>query len=228
MKEISLEEMIQRISKEKGGTPEQYNQLMDYISFHETGHKQRNDPKAKQISGNETDGFYEGPGRGLFMFETGEKKGGNSAVNRTVKYLTDNKIHIPKWLYDVSMGSADSKSVDVSKLSGDQQKILFLGNHREHPTSNFSNIWNEKQSIPDFWTKNHWSGTKDVAGHTSDFTKSMLANDSIKAAKIRKEELFTLQDKVPFQSASNNVNSIPDVKSILSGIFGEQKSSLIK
>ena len=228
MEEIGLEGMIKLLSAEKGGTSEQYNQLMDYISFHETGATQRNDPKAKQISGNEEDGFYDGPGRGLFQFEIGEKKGGNTAVNRTVKYFRDNNLALPKWLNDLSLGSKDSKSVDVSSLNAEQQKMLFLGNHREHPTSNFSKVWSGEQSIPSFWSKQHWSGTDDVEGHVDKFTKDMLANDSIKAADLRRQELFPLQDKVPFQSASTDINNTPSADSILSKIFGAQNSSLIE
>ena len=146
MEEIGLNELLQLIIQDKGGTPQQYNQLMDYISFHETGPAQRFDPSAKQTKG---------PGRGLFQFEVGENKGGNLAVNRTVNYLKRNNIDIPNWLNDVW---EQKKSVDVSSLSADQQKMLFLGYHREHQTSNFSDIWSGQQSIPQFWLQKHWAG----------------------------------------------------------------------
>jgi hypothetical protein len=222
MEEIGLEEMLQLLSKEKGGTSKQYNQLMDYISFHETGPAQRMSGDAKQKGG--------GPGRGLFQFEVGDGMGGNIAVNRTHAYLTRNKKDIPVWL-DKMWDS--KKSADVSSLSAEQQKMLFLGYHREHPSSNFSKVWSGEQSTKDFWLKNHWAGSgssdKETIQAKSDlFNKSMIAKDSVDAINLRKQELFSIQDKVPFQSASNDINNVPDIQGILSKIFGAQTSSLIK
>ena len=229
MEEIELDELMQLIIRDKGGTAQQYNQLMDYIAYHETGSKQRMDPKAKQISGNEKDGFYDGPGRGLFMFEKGEKKGGNTAVNRTVKYFNDNNLSLPKWLRDLSMGSKESKSVDVSSLNADQQKMLFLGNHREHPNSNFSNIWTGQQTIDDFWLKNHWSGDADESAIKLDsFNKSMAHKDSTEALNAERERLMYSQNMAPYLSDSNNINKLPSTDDILKGIFGAQDSSLVK
>ena len=229
MDEIGLDELMQLIIRDKGGTPKDYNRLMDYVAYHETGPKQRNNPKAKQISQKEDGTFYDGPGRGLFMFEKGEKKGGNTAVNRTVKYFKDNELSLPKWLRDLSMGSKESKSVDVSSLSADQQKMLFLGNHREHPKSNFSNIWTGKQTIDDFWLKNHWSGDADESAIKLDsFNKSMAHKDSTEALAAKKEELMYKQNMAPYLSDSNNINKLPSKDDILKGIFGEKDSSLIE
>ena len=228
MDEIDLNALLQLIIKDKGGTPDQYNQLMDYVAYHETGSKQRMNPKAKQISQKEDGTFYDGPGRGLFMFETGEKKGGNTAVNRTVKYFNDNNLSLPKWLYDLSMGSKESKSVDVSGLNADQQKMLFLGNHREHPNSNFSNIWTGQQSIDDFWLKNHWSGDADESAIKLDmFNKSMMHKDSTEAVEAKRQELMYKQNMAPYLSDSNNINKLPTEKNISDMIFGTQDSSLV-
>ena len=229
MDEIDLNELLQLIIKDKGGTHQQYNQLMDYVAYHETGSKQRMDPKAKQISQKEDGTFYDGPGRGLFMFEKGEKKGGNTAVNRTVKYFKDNELSLPKWLRDLSIGSEESKSVDVSGLNADQQKMLFLGNHREHPNSNFSNIWTGQQTIDDFWLKNHWSGDADESAIKLDmFNKSMAHKDSTEALNAERERLMYDQNMAPHLSDSNNINKLPSNDDILKGIFGAQDSSLIK
>ena len=207
MDEIGLNELLQLIIKEKGGTPKQYNKMMDYIAFHETGHKQRMDPKAKQISGNEKDGFFDGPGRGLFQFEVGENKGGNLAVNRTVNYLERNDQFVPQWLRQLWRGK---KSVDVSKLNADQQKMLFLGYHREHPTSDFTKVWNNKQTVQNFWAENHWAGDKEnLTAKLALFNKNITAKDSIDALNIRKAELFGQDDKVPFQSAQKDPNRLP-------------------
>ena len=97
MDEIGLNEFLELIIQDKGGTYNQYNQLMDYIAYHETGAKQRMKPNAVQISEEEIDGvktgkMIDGPGRGLFMFEVGKKEGGNTAVNRTVNYLKEKNV----------------------------------------------------------------------------------------------------------------------------------------
>ena len=218
MDEIGLNELLQLIIKEKGGTPQQYNKLMDYIAYHETGPNQRMSTTAKQEGG--------GPGRGLFQFETGDKKGGNIAVNRTHNYLTRNNLTVPKWLNKMWEGK---KSADASTLNADQQKMLFLGYHREHPTSNFSNIWSGKQTVDNFWLNNHWAGDASESATKLDlFKKSMLAKDSTDALKIRKAELFGKDDKVPFQSAQNDPFKLPSESDILKSIFGQQTSSLIK
>jgi len=225
MNEIDLNEFLQLIIKDKGGTPKQYNQLMDYIAYHETGHKQRMDPKAKQISGSEEEGFYDGPGRGLFMFEEGEEKGGNLAVNRTVNYLERNNQFVPQWLRGMWEGK---KSVDVSGLNADQQKMLFLGYHREHPSSNFSKVWSGEQSISDFWLRNHWAGTDNPQEKLELFNKNMMAKDSTDALKAREEELMYKQNMAPYLSNSNNINKLPKENDILNSIFGAKDSSLIK
>ena len=217
MNEIGLNELLQLIIRDKGGLPQQYNQLMDYVAYHETGPEQRMDPAAKQKGG--------GPGRGLFQFEIGDDKGGNLAVNRTYNYLTRNNIDVPNWLYDIWEGK---KSADLSKLNANQQKMLFLGYHREHPTSNFGNIWSGNQSIQDFWLKNHWAGTEGSESKLDLFNKSMVAKDSTDALKAREEELMYKQNMAPFLADSNNINNLPKEKDILNSIFGAQDSSLIK
>ena len=221
MDEIGLNELLQIIIGDKGGTPQQYNQLMDYISFHETGPEQRMKSDAVQIT---DDGKKDGAGRGLFMFEIGEKKGGNTAVN----YFKEKNLPLPTWLRDLSLGSKESKSVDVKGLSPDQQKMLFLGFHRMHPEANFSKLWSGEQSIVDFWSKYHWAG-KDKPQEKYDlFNKNIIAKDSLDALKAREEELMYKQNMAPFLADSNNINKLPTEKSITDMIFGTKDSSLIK
>ena len=227
MDEIGLNEFLQLIIADKGGSINQYNQLMDYIAYHETGRKQRMDPKARQIT---SSGKKDGVGRGLFMFESGEKQGGNTAANRTVNYLNKKNIAIPTWLNNIWSGK---KSVDASKLTADQQKMLFLGYHREHPTSDFSKIWKGEQSIENFWLNNHWSGkSQSSKAETLQklllFKKNMVVKDSVDAIKIKKQELFGKKDTVPFVAPSQDVDSLPDIKSVHETIFGTKESSLLK
>jgi hypothetical protein len=222
MNEIDLNEFLQLIIRDKGGTPQQYNQLMDYIAYHETGPKQRMDPKAIQERKEKDHIRY---GRGLFQFEMGDKKGGNTASNRLANILDREGIEKPQWLVDIW---ENKKSVDASKLTADQQKMLFLAYHRDHEKSNFSNIWSGQQSVPEFWSKYHWAGKEDIQGKLDLFNKSMIAKDSTDALKAREEELMYKQNMAPYLSDSNNINNLPKENDILNSIFGTQDSSLVK
>jgi hypothetical protein len=50
---------------------------------------------------------------------------------------------------------------------------------------------------------------------------------SVSDLEIRRQELFSIQDKVPFQSESNNINNLPSVGQLIQKILGAQTSSLI-
>jgi len=238
MNEIDFNKFLQLIIKDKGGTPKQYNQLMDYIAYHETGPvhssvpNQRMKTDAKQyIYDKEKDKYVpEGTGRGLFMFESHEDAGGNLAVNRTVNFLERNNQFVPQWLRELW---TNKKSVDVSKLDADKQKMLFLGYHREHPTSNFSDVWKGKQSIQDFWLKNHWSGSanktsEQIAAKLDVFNKNMAAKDSTEALKAKKEELELKKNMAPYLSNANKVENLPSSEDLIKNLFGAQDSSLIR
>ena len=183
MDEIDLSELLQIIIRDKGGSPQQYYDLMDRIAFHETGPvdaslpDQRMKPDAVQYRWNEeTNKWEKATGRGLFMFEshtvedpkTGEIKGtgGNMASNYLAQILEKEGIAKPQWLTDIWAGK---KSVDASKLTEDQQKMLFLAYHRGHPKSNFSEYISGDLDAANWWSKYHWAGKDDVQGHINKF-----------------------------------------------------------
>ena len=106
------------------------NFVMDVIAKHES----ENVDDKIQISGNEEDGFYEGPGRGAYQFEIGDKKGANTAMNRTANFLASpaNKTYFGsnktiKDFPNIYNKYISSPSQDFSKLSRDDQDALFLG-----------------------------------------------------------------------------------------------------
>lgn len=139
-----LNALIDLLIKEKGGTKEQYLSLMNKIAHHES----KGDSTIKQIGG--------GPGRGLFQFEEGEFAGAKTAANRTIQYYNQLKKPLPKWLKETQ----GNKSIDASKLTPEQQHVLFLGNMRKHPKANFTNVWKGNETVEDFWVKYHWAGKK--------------------------------------------------------------------
>lgn len=154
----ALDSFLAYTIKKKGGTPEQYNDLMDSISFHETGPHQRRKPNAIQLVERGDTILPEGPGRGLFMFEVGDSKGGITAVNRTYKEYKDAGMDIPDFLKE----AYSLKSIDLSKYTPEQQKILFLGNYLQHPKADFSKVMNDEESYDDFWFNYHQAGGEDV------------------------------------------------------------------
>ena len=216
MDEINLQELLQLVIQDKGGKPQDYYNLMDYIAFHETGAEQRMDPKAVQIT---KSGKKDGVGRGLFMFEVGHKEGANSAINRTVQYLKKKNIPLPQWLRQASLDSKETKSYDVTKLNADQQKMLFLGNHRMHPTSNFSKVWSGEQSVQDFWLKNHWSGKDNPQEKLNSFIESMAAKDSLAVLESRKEDAKIKQTKMPFLATDSTEKSFQNSINIFNNLF---------
>ena len=147
--------MSHLISK-KGGKAKDYEDLMDAISYHETGAQQRMKADAVQLVENPKTKKLEktGVGRGLFMFEAGEKAGGITAINRTYKEFKDAGIDIPSWLDE----AYKKKSVDMSKFTPSQQKVVFLGNYLQHPKADLGKVSAGKQSIRDFWGQYHHAG----------------------------------------------------------------------
>ena len=144
--------------KKKGGTAEQYADLMNSIAFHETGPQQRMSPNAVQLIERGDTLAPEGPGRGLFMFEIGDDMGGITAVNRTYKEYKDAGLEVPEFLEKAYA----QKSVDLSQYSPEQQKIIFLGNYLQHPKANFSKVMKGEESYEDFWFNYHQAGGDDV------------------------------------------------------------------
>jgi len=99
------------------------NTVMNSIAQHES----KNNATQVQVSGNKTDGFYDGPGRGKYQFEVGSEKGGNTAMNRTanfLKYNTDKNIrNFPK----LNKVYNENNSLDFTNLSKKDQDALFIG-----------------------------------------------------------------------------------------------------
>ena len=213
--EITLDELLQLIIQDKGGTPQEYKDLMEYIAYHETGPvapglpDQRMDPKARQYTYDEKLKKYvqDGYGRGLFMYEAGEGRSANSAVNRLYRYLTQVKnVDAPKWVESLQ---GLNKNVDVSKLSADQQKMLFLADHRMRERSNFSELWDGTKDRSTWWADYHWTGeAEDYNKKLKAFTLSEAALDSVKALKKKREELELKKNMAPFLSDSNNVDNV--------------------
>jgi hypothetical protein len=147
--------MMNHLISKKGGTPQQYEQLMDIIAYHETGPRQRMKSSAVQlIEDAEGNLVPQGVGKGLFMFEAGEKADGITSVNRTYRELKDNNIPIPDWLEE----AYKQKTLDASKLTAEQQKVLFIGKYLQHPSADLGKYASGDITAKDFWGKYHHAG----------------------------------------------------------------------
>jgi hypothetical protein len=136
------------------------NTVMSAIAQHESG----NVDDQIQISGNKTDGFYDGHGRGAYQYENFPDGGGNTAMNRNanfLKYNTDKELKDFPNLYNLAKNTT---TPDFSLLSRQEQDGLFIGdkifggpprrnmfdlvtrNRTESPT---------QEEVFQYWLRNH-------------------------------------------------------------------------
>ena len=114
----------------RGSDTTNVNLVMNAISQHESGNV---DDKI-QVSQKDDGTFYDGPGRGAYQFEIGDKKAANTAMNRTANFLASpaNKTYFGsnktmKDFPNIYDKYISSPSQDFSKLSRKDQDALFLG-----------------------------------------------------------------------------------------------------
>lgn len=167
-----LKQLIDNLISKKGGSHNDYRLLMDKIAFHES----RINKTAQQKGG--------GPGRGKYQFETGRYKGGKTASNRAINYYKKNNITIPKWLNNLK----NEESVDASKLSSDQQDILFLTNMTEHPKADLGKVISGDEKIEDFWANYHWGGKKSNRPARINAFKTSLGEFKPSISPIKEDE----------------------------------------
>ena len=133
----SYANMESGFKKQEGGLR---NHMMNYL--HDTGrdttyvntvmnaigqHESKGNPSQVQISGNKTEGFYEGPGRGSYQYEIGPEKGGNTAINRTANFLKHNTDKNIKDFPNLNTIYNAGNSLDFTNLSKKDQDALFIG-----------------------------------------------------------------------------------------------------
>ena len=132
-------QMLVNVSERYRQTAEFIEQIMDRIAYHES----RRDPICKQLGG--------GPGRGLFQFELGANEGGETAMNRLLRWFKYNQIDAPDWTK-----ISTKTGVDASEIPSLGQNMLFMGNVRYHPKASFKGL--TYKELPIWWAKYHWAG----------------------------------------------------------------------
>lgn len=195
------DKLIEKLIKEKGGSREDYLTLLDSIAYHESAGTL--DPTIKQIGG--------GPGRGKYQFETGKNAGGITSARRTKQYYQDNNIPVPEWLNSAT----STDDLDASTLTSEQQDILFLGNMRKHPKANFSNIWEGKESIKDFWANYHWAGPKRQRKERIKSFEESLNNYEPSTNNLPEENYIERRQEVQEKTSNEQFNPAPNFLSYL-------------
>ena len=132
-------QMVVNIGDRYNKTANFLEEVMDKIAYHES----RRDPQCKQYGG--------GPGRGLYQFEKGANEGGETAMNRLLRWLHYNEIDAPTWTR-----ISTNAGVDASELPKSAQDMMFLGNVRYHPKASFRGL--EMKNLALWWAKYHWAG----------------------------------------------------------------------
>ena len=157
VKEFSYTDLMNHLIDKKGGNAGIYEDLMNAIAFHESGPKQRMSASAIQISKDEKTGeLYDGPGRGLFQFEKGADRAGETAVNRTINYFKNNNLTVPQWVKDLDAKAPGA--LDFSELPEEQQRFLFITNYLQHEKADLGKVADGTQSFTEFWAQFHHAG----------------------------------------------------------------------
>lgn len=157
-------QMLGQMQEQYGQSSEQMEDIMNRVSYHETGPNQRMDPGAIQQVGIGTniDGTTEmgqGVGRGLFQFETGEGQGGMTAMRRMREYHRQQNPgqEMPAWMdYDPRQG------VDASQLTDEQQKMMFMANTAMGKGKSFEGV--SPENLSNWWQEHHYAGDIDKTG----------------------------------------------------------------
>ena len=135
------------------------NNIMQVIAEHESG----NVTDKIQVSGDRETGFYDGPARGAYQYETGIKQGGSTAMNRNASFTRDSTnrsfINFPT-LHNEGL----NPSPDFSTFSREDQDGLFLGdkmNKNKSSSKQFYDLVKNDGTPPtsdetfEFWGRNH-------------------------------------------------------------------------
>lgn len=174
--ELTYQDLINYVATAKGATPEQIEDVMARIIFHES----KGDSTIKQKGG--------GPGRGAFQFEVGEGHGGIIAINRAYNLISgkDNShpdltgYEVPSWVKE----AYPSKSFDASTISLEQQKYLFLMNQLAHPKADLGKLFSGEVPLVDYWADYHWAGKEEKrADRVKSFDLDMKAYDQLNTKK---------------------------------------------
>ena len=174
-------------------------EMMNTMSWHETGPNQRLNPKAVQIL---KDGS-EGEGKGKYQFEAPALRDAARFLKMThrqsQKGAKAGEWEYPEWIHKVVDEKDNAIMTDARELTEEQQDELFLANLMMKKNSD-ADIKSALDSgdYTNLWLVHHWGGSagdkgftekqlKQVADRESDF------KESAGSYKKFKDEMMTVQ-----------------------------------
>ena len=139
-KEITSQSLADYLTRTRSlpGAPYDFRAAADTIAAHESAFTM--DPKLKQYGG--------GPGRGVYQFEPAAAK---TASNRLRQLADIFGVSNPDWNRGVS---------DVSKLSREQQDVLFFADKIMAPDADSRALAEGRIPLSQFWAEGHYRGPK--------------------------------------------------------------------
>jgi len=174
--ELTRSQLVGLIASEKGGNPGDYDDILNRISFAES----TLNPNAVNPQGGAS---------GLFQF-LGNSLG--TAGNRLTNFLKKQKIQAPDWLSNLG--------TDASKLTPDQQAMLFLGDVREKPGADIGKVIAKEQPLSEFWANSWWAGPEDEREDKANWFDNRMGE-----FEGMQEEL---KDKIPFKSEAPSLENL--------------------
>jgi len=153
---LTREYLENYLAKNRGGTPESWSAAADTIAFHESGWRDRMSPLAMQEE--------DGPGRGMFQFETTHSESFTTAQNRH------------KNIADITGTTPDPeimKATSAEQLPVDKQYALFYSHLIEEPKAPLAKYPTGEMPLVDMWLKGHKK--KEKSGDRAAFEASRQA-----------------------------------------------------
>ena len=129
--------------------------LMNRVAYHES----KSIPTQKQIEGKPGQ-----EGMGLYQFESGKARGGETAGRRLINELG----YVPDWL------NITDEGLDASSLTPEQQNMLFLANYLQKPGESAGMYGLNEGNLSEWWVREHYAGPQDLRGKRKEsFDESM-------------------------------------------------------
>lgn len=207
--EKEMIDLMKKVIELKGGTPEDYFDILDMMGFVESAGTM--DPTIKQ-KGRKPGTF--GPGRGTYQLEAGPDQGAWSRLQRMYNmYQIYPDMIMPRWTEELYNRLKGTKNLDVVKegLTRRQQDMLVLSDFLMKKGADLSKLINGEQDVVDFWADYHWSGRPEERQKKVDhFNELMPYYNKWKNSDNYRN--YSRYNRLGFRDLSNlRKNTVPEV-----------------
>lgn len=227
MEDKLLNSLLNSFENQTGISRNRLKDVMDRVSYHETGGSLSPETIQKTSSGGQ------GVGRGKYQFEMGKNWSSWGALNRLINYYEMLDEEVPLEIRSIHNKYKAKQDIDASTLPESIQDMLFIGNmmatvNGKKDLINTINSPNQKDyedNLLDLWLKRHWRGkdkdkearSKSFKAHMKDYNKDerFIDNRIEFAPEIAPPVSPDLegapeQFHVPYEDSYNQVESLPN------------------